>query len=271
MKRRLFLLVVLFGMAGCDSQPHSPNQAITLATTTSTRDSGLLDAIVPMFEKQHGIHVRVVAVGSGQALEMGRRGDVDVLLTHAPEAEETFVEQGFGINRRGVMYNDFVLVGPADDPALIKGEASVCEAVRKIRASNSPFVSRGDNSGTHMKEQKIWSQAELQPTGEWYLEAGSGMAATLRVASEKQAYALCDRGTFLSQQDSLELAILSEGDAILRNDYAVIPISPEQHPHVRATAAEKFATFLQAPATQKAIAEFGKEKFGQPLFFPHAR
>jgi len=221
-----------------------------------------------MFEEEHGIQVRVIAVGSGQALEMGRRGDVDVLLTHAPEAEEAFVGEGFGTNRRGVMYNDFVVVGPPDDPASIKEENSVCEAVRKIRVRRSPFVSRGDNSGTHRKEREIWWQAELQPTGEWYLVAGSGMAAALRVASEKQAYTLCDRGTFLSQQESLELAIVFEGDEMLRNDYAVTPISPKKHPHVHTTAAEKFAVFLQTPETQKIIAEFGREKFGQSLFFP---
>lgn len=258
----LFLLV-----SGCASSESDP-PTITLATTTSTRDSGLLDELVPMFEQQTGIHVKVVAVGSGQALEMGRRGDVDVLLTHAPAAETEFVEQGFGVHRRGVMHNDFVVVGPIDDPAAIASEASVRDAFRRINESESLFISRGDNSGTHMKEWVIWEEADVDPAGQWYLEAGSGMAATLRVASEKQAYALCDRGTFLSQQAALELKILSQGDALLRNDYSVTAISSDKHPHVNATSAGAFAEFLLAPGTQQSIAEFGKDKYGQPLFFP---
>jgi tungstate transport system substrate-binding protein len=216
-------------LAGCSaSEPAA--KSITMATTTSTRDSGLMDVLVPMFESESGIQVKVVAVGSGQALEMGRRGDVDLLLTHAPEAEAEFVEQGFGINRQAVMHNDFVLVGPADDPAGIQEADSVIQAIQRISQQSAPFVTRGDNSGTHMKERKIWTQAESDPVGDWYLDAGAGMA-----------------------------------------DYSVILIPTTKHPHVNSESAQVFAAFLLADAAQEAIAEFGKDQYGQPLFFPDAR
>ena len=256
-------------LLGC-TQSGLDTNTLTMATTTSTRDSGLMDVLLPMFEAQTGMQVKVVAVGSGQALEMGRRGDVDLLLTHAPDAEATFVEQGFGINRQVVMHNDFVIVGPPHDPAAIKGASSVIQALRKVCQRAATFVSRGDNSGTHMKEEKLWAQAESQPAGDWYLEAGAGMAATLRVASEKQAYSLCDRGTFLAHRDNLQLEILCEGHALFRNDYSVTLVSATKHPHVNSEGAEAFAAFLLADTTQHVIAEFGKQKYGQPLFFADA-
>jgi len=269
--RRLFWIGSFVALlAGCSPSEPAAN-SITIATTTSTRDSGLMEVLVPMFEAETGTQVKVVAVGSGQALEMGRRGDVDLLLTHAPEAEAEFVEQGFGTDRQAVMHNDFVLVGPSKDLAGIKARRSVVQAFESISQQAAVFVSRGDKSGTHMKERKIWTKAEVDPAGDWYLEAGAGMAATLRVASEKQAYALCDRGTFLAHRDHLQLEILFEGDELLRNDYSVMLISTAKHPHVNSRGAEAFAAFLLASSTQRVIAEFGKDKYGQPLFFPDAR
>ena len=252
---------------GC-SQPEPPQQSITLATTTSTQDSGLLDVLIPMFERQTGIEVKVVAVGTGQALEMGRRGDADVLLTHAPAAEEAFMAEGFGTERRSVMANDFVLVGPSADPATVAGEKSIVAAVAKIADNSATFISRGDESGTHMKEKLIWQEAKIEPNGSWYLKSGTGMGQTLRIASEKAAYTLTDRATYLSQKDGLELVILSEGGPILLNPYAVIPINPEKHPHINHDSAAAFADFLVTPESRQSIAEFGLDKFGQPLFFP---
>ncbi|HID20966.1 MAG TPA: tungsten ABC transporter substrate-binding protein [Planctomycetaceae bacterium] len=256
-------------MAGCSSSP-PPGRAITLATTTSTRDSGLLDVLIPVFEERTGIEVKVVAVGSGQALEMGRRGDADVLLTHAPAAEERFVAEGHGIERRSVMANDFVVVGPESDPAGIRDQPSAAEAFRRIALRKALFVSRGDESGTHMKERAIWKQAGIEPDGEWYLPVGRGMAEALRVASETQAYALADRGTFLAQRDGLSLSVLLEGDPLLHNPYSVMLVNPDKHSHVNVAAARRFAEFLVAEETQKLISRFGRDRFGQPLFFPTA-
>jgi len=265
--RRLVPLLLL-AVAGCGGSADSP-ATITLATTTSTRDSGLLDVLVPVFERQTGIEVKVVAVGSGQALEMGRRGDADVLLTHAPDAEKKFVAGGHGTERRLVMHNAFVLVGPPPDPANVREADSITAALTRIAESGADFVSRGDQSGTHMKERRIWKQAGTSPQGPWYIEAGSGMAQTLRTAGEKGAYTLSDRGTFLAQQDGLDLAILFSGDPMLRNQYAVIPVSPKKHPHVQADAARRFADFLLLPEAQAMIGAFGVEKYGEALFFPH--
>lgn len=247
-----------------------PAGSVTLATTTSTRDSGLLDVLLPQFEKQTGLHVKVVAVGSGQALELGRRGDADVLLTHAPEAEREFLQQGYGELRRALMYNDFVLVGPVSDPAQIKGQKAIGAALQRIAQTRSPFVSRGDESGTHQKERALWKPAAVAPAGDWYISAGSGMAAVLRMANEQQAYTLSDRGTFLAQRQKLDLVIVSQGDPLLRNPYAVLLVSAAKHPHVQRAAARKLLDFLVSPAAQKTIAEFGVKEFGMPLFFPTA-
>lgn len=264
---RHFLILSLLSLASCGKSTE-PAKTMTLATTTSTRDSGLLDVLVPMFEKQTSIQVKVVAVGSGQALEMGRRGDADVLLTHAPTAEKAFVAEGHGMERRLAMSNDFVLVGPKFDPANIGEANSITEAFIRIATRMSPFVSRGDESGTHMKEQGIWQMAKISPKGDWYIQAGSGMAQTLRMASEKDAYTLSDRGTFLAQRNDLDLAILFQGDSKLQNQYAVILVNPQKHPHVKLEAARKFADFLKAAEVQDLIGKFGVEKFGEPLFFP---
>jgi tungstate transport system substrate-binding protein len=261
----LLVLAPLVAAAGC-SRGSSP-EALTLATTTSTQDSGLLDVLVPLFREQTGTEVKVVAVGTGQALELGRRGDADLLLAHDPQAERLFVDQGWGVGRRAVMYNDFVLVGPSADPAGVKGMPSVSASFAKIARASATFVSRGDESGTHAKERTVWRKSGVEPQGPWYIKAGAGMGQVLRMASEKRAYTLSDRGTFLAQRSGLDLDILYEGDPLLKNQYSVILVNPEKHPHVRSAAAQRFADFLLAPATQRVIAEFGRDRYGQSLFF----
>jgi tungstate transport system substrate-binding protein len=267
--RLILVLAILATLIGCGSAGE-PAKTITLATTTSVRDTGLLKVLVPAFERQTGIEVLVVAVGSGQALDMGRRGDADVLLTHAPDAEEKFMAEGHGSQRRLVMHNDFVLIGPKSDPADLAGGKSITAAFARIAKTDSPFVSRGDESGTHLKEKRIWAEAGIIPDVDWYIDAGSGMAYTLRMANEKTAYTLSDRGTYLAQRSSLDLAILSQGDRLLRNQYSVIVVNPAKHPHVKVAAARRFADFLLSPATQSTIGRFGADKFGEPLFYPDA-
>ena len=263
---RFQLAVGLLLMAGCAESTESTN-TLTLATTTSTRDSGLLDVLVPMFESESGTQVNVVAVGSGQALELGRRGDADVLLTHAPDAEEQFMDEGYGSARRAVMHNDFVIVGPPDDPVGLADETTVAEVFKKLAENEATFISRGDESGTHMKETAIWQNAEVDPDGEWYISAGAGMGAALRMASEMRGYTLSDRSTYLAQREMLELAILFEGDATLRNPYTVIVVSSERHPHVNEKAAVAFADFLTSEDAQAVIDGYGVEEFGESLFF----
>jgi tungstate transport system substrate-binding protein len=264
----LFLIGVaaLTLIPGC-KQSEAAKNTLTLATTTSTQDSGLLDVLLPKFREQTGIEVKVVAVGSGQALELGRRGDADMLLTHAPAAEEKFMEQGWGKERRPVMHNDFVLVGPKSDPATVKKQKSIAEAFSRIADGKAVFVSRGDESGTHHKEKEVWKKAGREPEGECYVRAGAGMAQVLRMAHEKKAYTLTDRGTFLVLRKELQLVVVSEGDPLLKNRYAVIVVNPEKHPHVNASAAMQFADFLTSPNSKKLIAEFGVDRFGEPLFF----
>ena len=253
--------------AGC-KQTAPPANTLTLATGFTVQDSGLLDVLIPRFREQTGIEVHVVAVGTGQALELGRRGDADVLLTHTPAAEQKYMDEGWGQERRPVMYNDFILVGPKANPAMVKGQTSIMEAFTRIAQQQAPFVSRGDVSGTHVKELDVWKQAGREPQGDWYIGSGAGMAAVLRIAQEKQAYALADRGTFLALGKELDLIILSEGDPFLKNSYAVIVTSAKKHPHVNAEAARRFVDFLIDPTTKELIAEFGVDKFGEPLFLP---
>jgi tungstate transport system substrate-binding protein len=242
-------------VAGCQS--HVP----------STQDSGLLDVLIPRFEQATRIKVKVVAVGSGQAMELGRRGDADLLLTHAPKAELQFMSEGFGDERIPVMKNDFVLVGPDNDPAEIQRCIAVTEAFERIATHESPFVSRADDSGTHQKEMAIWREGKIDPEGTWYLKAGAGMAPTLRIAAEKRAYTLSDRATYLAQRNGLDLVVLLEKDTLLNNPYSAIIVSPKKHPHVHYESARHFVRFLIEPETQKIIAEFGIAKYGQPLFF----
>jgi len=248
--------------------PERPD--LILATTTSTQDSGLLDALVPAFQDATGYIVKVVAVGTGQALKMGEEGNADVLLVHAPSSEVTYMDGGFGGERRLVMHNDFILVGPQADPAGVSG-LTIPAALQAIASTGSPFASRGDDSGTHKKELDLWKKAEVEPAGQaWYIETGQGMGATLTIASEKGAYTLTDRATFLANQDNLDLAILLEGDPSLLNVYHVITVNPDKWTAVNADGATAFADYLTSVEGQKLIGNFGVEKYGQPLFIPDA-
>lgn len=255
------------------------NEELILSTTTSTQDSGLLDVLIPMFEQKTGYKVKPIAVGTGQALAMGEKGDADVMLVHAPESEMKLVESGAAINRQLVMHNDFIIVGPEDDPAGIKNAKDSVEAFKAIAQKEAIFISRGDDSGTNKKELEIWKKAGIEkPQGKWYQSTGQGMGSTLDVASEKSAYTLTDRATFLAKRDKLQLMILKEGDAGLLNIYHVMQTNPEyikeHNPNaarmINAEGAKAFVDFMVAPETQKVIGEFGKEKFGQSLFFPDA-
>jgi tungstate transport system substrate-binding protein len=264
----VLLLVVLFFLTSCN--PATLTKDLLLVSTTSTQDSGLLDVLLPTFTAKTGYAVQLVAVGSGQALKLGEQGNADVILLHSPAAEKEFVANGFGIDRRLVMHNDFVIVGPASDPAGIHGENPV-EALKQIFASRVTFVSRGDNSGTHVKELTLWKNAGLDPTGkDWYLETGQGQGATLSIASEKGGYALTDRGTFLAYKSNVDLEILVEGDPFLLNVYHVITVNPAKFPNMNLEGAKAFANFITSDEGQKVIADFGVDKFGQPLFFPDA-
>ena len=235
------------------------------------QDSGLLDVLIPLFEAETGYTVQTVAVGTGQALKMGEEGNADVLLVHAPSSEVTFMDGGFGKDRALVMHNDFIIVGPATDPAGIKGMASAVEALTLIFNSGATFVSRGDDSGTHKKELELWKKAALDPAGQnWYLETGQGMGATLIVASEKNAYTLTDRATYLAQKDNAQLDLLLEGDPPLLNIYHVITVNPEKWPKVNYEGAMAFLNFLLKQSTQDVIGKFGIDLYGQPLFYPDA-
>jgi tungstate transport system substrate-binding protein len=242
-----------------------------LATTTSTQDSGLLDVLIPFFEKKTGIFVKTIAVGSGQAIAMGKRGEADVLFVHSPSAEKKFISDGYGISRRLVMYNDFLIVGPEEDPARIKGMKSAIDSFKKIASTRSLFLSRGDNSGTHVKEMDIWKTAGINPEkAKWYQQTGLGMGQTLSVTSEKRGYTLTDRGTYLALKKNLGLDIFVEGDPILLNIYHVIEVNPSKWPKVNTAGAKAFADFMVSKETQDIIKSFGVDKFGFPLFFPAA-
>jgi len=243
---------------------------LILATTTSTQDSGLLDYILPNFEEQANTKVDVIAVGTGQALQLGKDGNADVLLVHAPASEKKLVDSGVAINYQLVMHNDFIIVGPAADPAKIKGKTAA-DAFKAIEASGAVFISRGDDSGTNKKELSLWKEANVVPTGKpWYQESGQGMGATLLMASEKAGYTLTDRATYLAQKANVKLEILSEGDKPLLNIYHVMQVNPEKFSKVNAAGGKAFVEFMIAPETQKVIGEFGKDKYGASLFSPDA-
>ncbi|HEX8497832.1 MAG TPA: substrate-binding domain-containing protein, partial [Actinomycetales bacterium] len=244
-------------------------RSLILATTTSTQDSGLHDELLPAFTTDSGWQVKTLAVGSGQAIELGRRGEADVLLVHSPAAEQAFVAEGAAGQRRLVMHNDFVLVGPANDPAGVRG-ADSAGAVRNIAAAQAVFVSRGDDSGTDAKEKDLWKRAGVAPAGSWYQATGQGMGATLRVASEKAGYTLSDRATYLAQRDTLTLDVLSEGDPGLLNVYHVIEMTMRAGERVQPDGAQAFADWIVSPPAQQRIAQFGQAKFGQSLFTPDA-
>jgi tungstate transport system substrate-binding protein len=264
----LSLAALMVLAAACQSAPKVKD--MILATTTSTQDSGLLDVLVPVFQDDTGYVVKVVAVGSGEALKMGEQGNADVLLVHSPAAEATFMDAGNGSERTLVMHNDFVIVGPEADPAAIKGSATAVDAFTKIAEAQAPFISRGDDSGTHKAEQAIWKKAGITTEGDWYQESGQGMGATLKIASEKAAYTLSDRATYLANKDTLALVILMEGDASLLNVYHVIIVNPEKYPKLNTEGAKAFAAYLVSQEGQDLIGKFGVEKFGQPLFTPDA-
>jgi len=263
--------VLMIGMALPATAAGPAQKNLILATTTSTQDSGLLDVLIPVFEKKTGYFVKTIAVGSGQAMAMGQKGEADVMLVHSPAAEKKLMAEGHGVNRLIVMHNDFVIIGAPADPAGIQGAASAVEAFKKIAAADSLFLSRGDNSGTHAKEKGIWKSAGINPEGQkWYQQTGLGMGQTLNVAAEKKGYTLADRGTWLSLQKNLGLPILKEGDPILLNVYHVIQVNPAKWPKVNADGAKAFSDFMVSAETQGIIKTFGVEKYGGPLFFPDA-
>ncbi|MBU5293656.1 tungsten ABC transporter substrate-binding protein [Anaerosalibacter bizertensis] len=277
----LFVLVLALSLAGCGNNNESSepaeketpkeNREMILATTTSTQDSGLLDYLLPIFKEDTGIDVKVVAVGTGEALKLGENGDADCLLVHAKEKEEEFIKNGYGVERHDVMYNDFIIVGPEEDPAKVKENApnDVVEAFKAISENEVDFVSRGDESGTHVKENGIWEVAEIEPTGDWYISAGKGMGAVLQMADEKKAYTLTDRATYLSMEDDLDLVIVTEKDERLYNQYGVIMLNTEKH-DIKEEESKEFIDWMLSEKGQKLIGEYGKEEYGQALFIPNA-
>ena len=250
---------------------NADTKTVILATTTSTQDSGLLDELLPVFEKDTGYFVKTISVGSGQAMKMGEKGEADVLLVHSPDAEKKMVADGFAINRRIVMHNDFILVGPAADPAKIRNAKTSVEALKRIAEASSLFMSRGDNSGTHSLEKKLWKAAGVTAEGrKWYQQTGLGMGQTLNVAAEKKGYTITDRATYLALKKGLGLDILVEGDASLLNIYHVMEVNPAKWPKVNAAGAKAFAGFMVSKKAQGIVKTFGVKRFGTPLFFPDA-
>ena len=264
----LLLAVLLLGTASQGTEAASRN--VILSTTTSTQDSGLLDVLVPRFENESGYRVKTVSVGTGQALALAAKGDADVALVHAPELEKKYVASGQLRNRRLVMYNDYVLIGPQHDPAGIKSTKNSAEALKRVAGAKATFISRGDNSGTHTLEKNLWKQAGVDPKAAWYVEAGQGMGATLGIANERNAYTITDRGTYLALRRRVTLPILVEGDRALLNVYSVMEVNPANQQRVNTAGGKAFADFIVSPRAQDLIKTFGVEKFGQPLFVPVA-
>lgn len=245
-------------------------ERLKISSTTSTDNTGLFQVLNPPFEKQFGCRVDVIAVGTGKALKIGEMGDSDVVFVHSRPAEDAFVAAWHGVNRRDVMYNDFIIVGPAKDPAKIRGTKDAKKALAAIAKAGSLFISRGDDSGTHKKEKFLWKKSGISPKGKWYSEAGQGMGAVLQIANEKLAYTMADRGTYLAYKNKISLEILCEGDQDLFNPYGIMAVNPAKHPHVNYIMAMAYIGWVTSPEGQKVIREFGKEKFGQPLFIPVA-
>ncbi|MDD2574354.1 MAG: substrate-binding domain-containing protein [Firmicutes bacterium] len=290
--RKVFAIVIglllIFTLVSCGpaktpqpQEPEGPGEQapqeetldpITLATTTSTENSGLLGEILPHFEEKYSTKVNVVAVGTGQAMEMGKNGDADVLLVHAEATEIQFVNDGYGVDRHRVMYNDFIIVGPEDDPADLKetAGADAAKALATMSEKQAPFASRGDDSGTHKKELELWKAAGVEPAGDWYKSVGQGMGATLNFASEQEAYTMTDRATYLSMRDDLDLVILVEGDERMFNQYGVIKVNPEKHEGINKKGADKFVEWIISDEILEMISEFGKDEYGQSLFVPNA-
>jgi tungstate transport system substrate-binding protein len=271
MRRSLSILIALVLLLAATVSAQTPaSRTVILSTTTSTQDSGLLDVLVPLFERQTGYTVKTISVGTGQALALAARGEADVTLAHAPAQEKKYVADGKMLNRRLVMYNDFVVIGPEPDPAKIRGERSVVTALKKIADAQARFVSRGDKSGTHTLELALWQAATVTPAAAWYIESGQGMGATLGVANDRQAYTLSDRATMLAFAKRIDLKPMVEGDRLLLNIYSVMEVNPANGPRVNATGGKAFADFMLAPETQQVIKTFGVDKYGQPLFVPIA-
>jgi len=266
----LFLLLAMSAPAALPAPATAQSSTVILSTTTSTQDSGLLEVLVPMFEKQSGLSVKTISVGTGQALALAARGEADVTLAHAPALEKKFVEDGKMLNRRLVMYNDFVIIGPEDDPARIKGTAKALDALKKLAATGARFVSRGDKSGTHALELALWKQAGIEPAAPWYIESGQGMGATLGIANDRRAYTITDRATFLAFQKRIALPILVEKDRPLLNIYSVMEVNPANGPRVNAAGGKAFADWMLTPEVQGVIRTFGVDKYGQALFVPIA-
>ncbi len=270
-KLTILIMTSILAANVMSAQAAPKQKNIILATTTSTQDTGLLDVLIPIFEKQTGYFVKTIAVGSGQAMAMGQKGEADVLLVHSPDAEKKFVDEGFGVNRRLVMHNDFVIVGQGEDQAKIKNTKSAAGAFKLIAEAEVLFVSRGDNSGTHSQEKKLWKAAGINPEGQkWYQQTGLGMGQTLNVAAEKKGYTLADRGTYLAMKKNLGMDILVEGDAALLNIYHVMEVNIAKWPKVNDAGAKAFADFMLSKKTQIIIKSFGVDKYGSPLFFPDA-
>ena len=271
MKKFLLLILILsLSLTLGLSLPGLAEERLIVSSTTSTDNTGLFQALNPPFEKRLGCRVDVVAVGTGKALKIGEMGDSDVVFVHSRPAEDAFVAAGHGVNRRDVMYNDFIIVGPTSDPAGIRGTKDAKRALAAIAKAGAPFISRGDDSGTHKKEKSLWRKAGIVPNGRWYSEAGQGMGAVIQIANEKLAYTLADRGTYLAYKNKVSLEILCEGDPDLFNPYGIIAVNPAKHPGVNYVLAMAYIGWVTSPDGQKIIREFGKEKFGQPLFIPVA-
>jgi tungstate transport system substrate-binding protein len=276
MNNKFYLLLIsltflLMGCSGAEPESTEPKTLI-LATTTSTDNSGLLEFLLPVFEQEFNAAIDVVAVGTGQAIQLGEDGNADVLMVHARAREDAFMEAGHGVRREDLMYNDFVILGPPDDPAGVHGMRDAPAALNKIAAAEAPFVSRGDDSGTHIKELSIWEKAAIVPAGDWYIAAGQGMGAVLTMADEEQAYTLSDRATYLARTlEGVDLDIMVEGDPILFNPYGVIAVNPDKGSHIQAELANTFIDWLISVPTQELIAEFGVEQFGMPLFTPDSK
>ena len=270
-KLTILIMALILAASVMSAQAAPKQKNIILATTTSTQDTGLLDVLIPIFEKETGYFVKTIAVGSGQAMAMGQKGEADVLLVHSPDAEKKFIAEELGVNRRLVMHNDFVIVGSGDDQAKIKNTKSAAGAFKLIASAEALFLSRGDNSGTNAQEKKLWKAAGINPEGQkWYQQTGLGMGQTLNVAAEKKGYTLADRGTYLAMKKNLNMDILVEGDAALLNIYHVMEVNIAKWPKVNTDGAKAFADFMVSKKTQGIIKTFGVDKYGSPLFFPDA-
>ena len=269
--KKILSIILGFGIILClNSSIYAETQRLKISSTTSTDNTGLFTALNPPFEKMFNCRVDVIAQGTGKALKTGEMGDCDVVFVHSRPAEDNFVKKEYGVNRRDVMYNDFIILAPKDDPAGVRGLKDAGKALKKIANNKTSFVSRGDDSGTHKKEKSLWKKAEITPQGSWYIEAGQCMGAVLTIANEMKAYTMSDRGTYLAYKNKLDLKVLTEGDPLLFNPYGIIAVNPAKHPHVNYSMAMAYIGWVTSPEGQKIIKKFGKDKYGQPLFIPVA-